>query len=57
MDKYVIFYEHLSDYGYVYIDAVNFEDALSISGSFSRKTGYRIVGICKETLLNFWIHE
>lgn len=57
MEKFVIFYEHLDDYGYVYIDAVNFEDALTISAAFSRRTGRCIVGVCKETLLNFWIYE
>lgn len=57
MEKYVIFYEHLTDYGYVYIDAEDFEEALSIATSFGIRTGRCIVGVCKETLLNFWIHE
>lgn len=57
MEKFVIFYEHLGDYGYVYIDAVDFKDALAISSAFYRRTGRSVVGVCKETLLNFWCHE
>ena len=57
MEKFVIFYEHLDDYGYVYIDAENFSEALVISDAFYRRTGRHIVGVCKETLLNFWCHE
>lgn len=57
MEKFVIFYEHLDDYGYVYINAVDFKDALAISDAFSSRTGRHIVGVCKETLLNFWCHE
>ena len=57
MEKFVIFYEHLGDCGYVYVDAENFSEALVISDAFYRRTGRYIVGVCKETLLNFWCHE
>lgn len=57
MEKFVIFYENLGDYGYIYIDAVDFKDALAISSAFSSRTGRSVVGVCKETLLNFWCHE
>lgn len=57
MKKFVIFYEHLGDCGYVYVDAENFSEALAISDAFYRCTGRCIVGVCKETLLNFWCHE
>ena len=39
MEKFVIFYKHLGDYGYVYVDAKDFSEALAISSSFSRRTG------------------
>ena len=57
MEKFVIFYKHLGDYGYVYVDAKDFSEALAISSDFSRRTGRLIVGVCKETLLNFWCYE
>nr|DAE84568.1 MAG TPA: hypothetical protein [Microviridae sp.] len=57
MEKFVIFYEHLGDHGYVYIDAEDLSEALVISDAFYRRTGRLIVGVCKETLLNFWCHE
>lgn len=57
MEKFVIFYEHLDDYGYVYVDAKDFSEALAISDAFYRRTGRHIVGVCKETMLNFWNHE
>ena len=57
MEKFVIFYEHLGDCGYVYVDAENFSEALVISDAFYHRTGRCIVGVCKETLLNFWCHE
>lgn len=57
MEKFVILYEHLGDCGYVYVDAENFSEALVISDAFCRRTGRCIVGVCKETLLNFWCHE
>lgn len=56
MEKFVIFYEHLDDYGYVYVNAENFSEALAISDAFYRRTGRCVVGVCKETLLNFWCH-
>ena len=52
-----MFYECLDDYGYVYIDAKDFTEALAISDAFYRRTGRYIVGICKETILNFWSCE
>ena len=52
-----MFYEHLDDYGYVYIDAKDFSEALAISDAFYRRTGRHIVGVCKETVLNFWSYE
>lgn len=57
MEKFVIMYEYLDDYGYVYVDAEDLSEALIISDAFSRRTGRCIVGVCKETLLNFWRHE
>ena len=30
MEKFVIFYEHLGDCGYVYVDAENFSEALAL---------------------------
>jgi hypothetical protein len=57
MEKFVIFYEHSGDCGYVYVDAIDLNDALIISSVFSRRTGRRVVGVCKETSLNFWCHE
>ena len=57
MEKFVIFYEHLGDCGYVYVDAENFSEALVILDAFYRRTGRRIVGVCKETILNFWSYE
>ena len=57
MEKFVIFYEHLGDYGYVYVDAKDFSEALAISDAFYCRAGRCIVGVCKETLLNFWCHE
>lgn len=57
MEKFVIFYEHLDDCGYVYVDAIDLNDAIVISSAFSHRTGRRIVGVCKETMLNFWCHE
>ena len=57
MSKFVIFYEHLDDYGYVYVNAKDFSEALAISDSSYCRTGRLIVGVCKEALLNFWCHE
>nr|DAX11356.1 MAG TPA: hypothetical protein [Microviridae sp.] len=57
MEKFVIFYEYLDDYGYVYIDAKDLSEALAISDTFYRRTGRCIVGVCKESMLNFWRHE
>jgi hypothetical protein len=57
MEKFVIFYEHSGDCGYVYVDAIDLNDALIISSGYSRRTGRRVVGVCKETSLNFWCHE
>ena len=55
--KICYFYEFLDDYGYVYVDAKDFSEALVISDAFYRRTGRRIVGVCKETILNFWSYE
>ena len=52
-----MFYEHLDDYGYVYIDAKDFIEALAISHAFYCRTCRHIVGVCKETILNFWSYE
>jgi hypothetical protein len=57
MEKFVIFYEHLDDCGYVYVNAKDLSEALAISDAFYRRTGRHIVGVCKETMLNFWNHE
>lgn len=57
MEKFVIFYEYLDDYGYVYADAEDLVEALAIADAFFRHTGRRIVGVCKETLLDFWSYE
>lgn len=57
MERFVIFYEHLGDYCYVYVDARDFSEALAISDAFHRRTGRLVVGICKEILLNLWCHE
>lgn len=57
MEKFVIFYEQSDDYGYVYVDAEDFSEALAISDAFYCRTGRNIVGVCKETILNFWSYE
>jgi hypothetical protein len=44
MEKFVIFYEHSGDCGYVYVDAIDLNDALIISSGYSRRTGRRVVG-------------
>lgn len=57
MKRYVIFYCLAFDYDKVFVDAESLKDATLIAGSFSRKTGAVVVGICPEFLLNNWYHE
>nr|DAV15429.1 MAG TPA: hypothetical protein [Microviridae sp.] len=56
MKKYIIFYCLASGYDNIRVDADSLSDALSIANAFSCKSGFTIVGVCPEFLLNNWYH-
>jgi hypothetical protein len=54
MKKYIVFYVNKNDLkDFVFIDAIDFKDAILVSKSFSKATKCEILGVCADCFKSF----